>query len=98
MGMISISRDKGVTGKVASQYLSVAKKEFRTKNSSIVEVYLVCKSKVHSKKIELAAQRTALAFWKVTEAEEVSQLGSVDSGNKLRRQKKGLWRHVHRPG
>ena len=36
----------------------------------------------------------ALALWKVTEAEEVSQLGCVNSGNKLQRQKEGLWREV----
>ena len=31
---------------------------------------------------------------KVTQAEEVSQTGCVDSGNKLQRQKEGPWRQV----
>lgn len=51
-------------------FLSLAKKEFRAKNSNT---------------------RGSLFS---TEAEEVSQLACIDSGNKLQRQKEGPWRQV----
>ena len=67
-----------VTSDIGYWFLTLAKKEFRLKNSS-ARVSLSCKAKEHS---EDSSGLSGPFRKKVTEAEDMSQLGCVDSGNK----------------
>ena len=84
------------TSGIGSWFLSSTKKEFRATDSSTRRTLISKQSKSTLKKEELS-QLLREPPWpfrkKVTEV-EVSQLGCVDSGNELQRQKEGPCRQV----
>ena len=76
-------------GDVGSWFLSLTKKQFRAKNSNVRRSLFSMQSKsALEEKIQAGCSDSCLGLV------EVSQLCCVDSGNKLQRQKKGLWRPV----